>query len=350
MLSYFPPTTETMAATQLNEPIKVVKKLKKEGVLKYKGHLICNISLDEYLKGGKGYQDSLRLSIEDRINTVINDRYKAIKSKSKVLIQLDKLISKGFVAVTFKSKAETSLQNLFMIKRVLWTNKVHIAMDNTFNLLEKGIIRKVAYDYVHTIFDTRVDINKPLRQLQEYGLVQLFSNILSEKIKTKIIEQQAILTQFKTMQKSDQNIIKDINDIQMNIAKGEYQILTDYGKDIFTKKNEKLAARLSILKEEHKDRYDFYQEIAIKLRIEHEIILLTKIKNKLKGKHQYGYSGFVEEFKSQNFELNNQLLSLDVITELVNHTRNLYGKSTLRTDIEVIEELQQQISWNFNSQ
>lgn len=349
MLSYFPPTDEAMAVIQLNEPIKVIKKLKKNGTLNYIGKLICNKSINEYLKGGKGYKDSLRLSLEKTINTVIDDRYTSMKFQSKAIIQLDKLVAKGFITVTFKSKTETSLQNLFMIKRVEWTDEVHVAMNTLFNTIEKDIIKKVAYDYVYTNFDDRVDINKPLKQLQEYGLVHLFSNILSERIETKLAEQQVIVTQFQTLKKSEQKIIQDINDIQKSIAYNKYQISMSNGVALYTKENEQLALNISHLKKEHQDRYDFYQEIATKLRIDNGIILLTKFKNKLLDKHQWGYSGFVEEFQSQNFQVNNQVLSLDDIAKLVNHTRNLYGKSTLKTNKEIIEELQNEISWDFNA-
>jgi len=271
-----------------------------------------------------------------------------MKFHSKVIIQLDKLVAKDFVTVTFKSKTETSLQNFFMIKKVEWTDKVHVAVNIGLSNVE-NIIKKVAYDYVYTNFDDRVNIAKPLKELREYALVELFSDAITTKIEIKLTEQQAILTQFKTMQKSEQNIIKDINNIQKSIVHNEYQISMSHGIAKYTKENEQLALNISHLKKEHKDRYDFYQEIATKLRIDNEIILLTKFKNKLPDKHKWGYSGFVEEFQSQKFQVNNQVLSLDDITKLVNHTRNLYGKSTLKTNKEIIELLQNEISWDFNA-
>ncbi len=349
MLSFFPPTDENMAAIQLNEPIKVIKELKKKEILKHSGKLICNKSINEYLKGGKGYQDSLRLSLENKINTVIDDRHKVMKFHSKVIIQLDKLVAKGFVTVTFKSKTETSLQNFFMIKKVEWTDKVNSTVESSIDKIQENIIKKVAHEYNSTYFDTRTNLSKILKQIREYALIKLYLNALDERINIKLSEQQKILEQYNSLPETDITVLNKLLDIQKNIAQNEYNIFNDYSKEKFTKENEVLAIELLDLEVSNKNKYGFYLEMATKIRIENEISLLRKLKSELLKSHQWGYDDFVEEFQSQNFQISNQMLSLDDITKLVNHTRNLYGKSTLKTNKEIIEELQNEISWDFNA-
>ena len=350
MLSYFPPTNEAMAAVQLNEPIKVIKRLKKNGTLNHIGKLICNKSIDEYKKGGKGYHDSLRLLLEITINTVIDDRHKANVFHAKAIAQLDKLVAKGFVTVTFKTKEETSLQNFFMIKQVQWTDKAKVAIDNALENIEVNIIKKVAHEYKKTNFDDRVKLSKVFKQIRQHAVIKLYSNAFDKKIDIKLSEQKKILEQYNNLSKAEVTVINQLLDIQENIARNEYNIFNDYAKERFIKENEVLATKLFDLKTSHKNEYDFYQEMVTKIRIENEISLYRKLKSELLKSHKWGYNDFVEDFQPQSFQLNNQLLSLEDITKIVNHTRSLFKKVKLTSAEEIISELRETIAWDFNTQ
>ena len=209
MLSYFPPTTETMAATQLNESIKVVKKLKKEGVLKYKGHLICNISLDEYLKGGKGYHDSLQISLQKKIDESVKRQYAEQNLFKNVGVQLAYLLKHNYVKITFVDNKIYSSKNLYMIKNIQWTAKIKTALILQLELLYQNYITPIATQENDDSYRNN-NISDFLNLMKKIGAIDMFFKCIDLYINKLLVKLKEANVNFEALDKVEKNVVENI--------------------------------------------------------------------------------------------------------------------------------------------
>lgn len=347
MLSYSPTTNEAQAMEKLNVSVEVIKKLKKQGILKYAGHLICNRSIEEYIKGGKGYHDSLQMSLQKKIDKSVKRQYTEQNLFKNVGVQLAYLLKYNYVKITYVDNKVYSSKNLYMIKNIQWTNKIESSLELQLNLFHQNYIIPVATTKNTDFYQN--NISDFLNLIKKIGAVDKFFKHIDIFIEKRLKELEKANETFAMLDTVEKKVVESI--IKNKSKKISNDDLLPYQKysDTIKKENKNLDLELSRIEKNNKKKFSAYLVIIRNLEIKYEIGLLQKLKIKLENKIPFGYDNFVDDFQTKKFVMNNQLISLSDITEIVNHTRYLYNKAPLVTGEKIISELQSTIAWNFNS-
>ena len=347
--SFYPPTTELMVAKQLNKDIKEVKSLKKNGVLDYKGRLICNLSLDEYINGGYGYNEALSINLQRKIDDKIEEYYEKIVFQKKVSLQLLKLKSKGYIKISYKNGEMIKPTNPYAIKNVAWMKKSDTQCETALNFLENNLIARLAYSYYTvSLEDERcVDTLKEyLKQIREFGLVKKIESLIDNKIQELLSIEKDTLKSLESLDKTTQNKIIKLSKLKKDIVDCEYNLSNSVMVKSSSKRKIKYESQLLYFEE--LEEYADYDSLSDELYVSNEILLWKKIKTKLNQKNSYGYSDFVEEFNQRDDCLSNKILSQSDILSIVNETKQLFGLKQIKSFKSAYNELKKYTDWNYD--
>jgi len=348
ILSYSPTTNEAQAMEKLNVSAEVIKKLKKQNILKYAGHLICNRSIEEYIKGGKGYHDSLQIALQMKIDESVKKQYAEQTFFKNVGVQLAFLLKHNYVKISYVDDKVYSPKNLFMIKSIQWTNKIESSLEFKLNAFHQNYITPVA-----TTMNTdnyQNDISQFLNLIKKIGAVDKFFKHLDIFIEKRLKQLEKVSETFTMLDTVDKKIVESIIENKSKRISNDNMLPYMKYSNAIKKENKNLDLELSKIEKNNKEKFSDYLVIIRNLEIKYEIGLLNTLKNKLENKKSFGYDNIVDDFQAKRFVMNNQLISLSDITKIVNHTRSLYNKAPLVTGEKIISELQSTIAWNFNSQ
>lgn len=351
VLSYFPPTTEEQAAKKLGKDIKYVKKLKKDGVLDWSGKLVCNISLDEFIKGGSGYHNALSLNLQKKIDLKIKEYIKNPKPTSEEIIskQLINLHSKGYLEIVYKGNKMNKPTNIFAIKEVKWTEKVFINTKSAFEKIDDVLISKLAYEHGARY----CDVSQRYRELQsafissikQFGFVSIFKDLIQNHLEKLQEKQKKIQLELEQVKKDDHEKILSIKKLKSDLSCALFSIEQNILPEMAEKRKLECEAKLETLKNNNPEfaQLEFF---ANKLNIDNEISLWNRFINKLDSHNAHGFNDVPNEFSNRLDFANNGILSKEEILEVVNHTRYLYKKDGI-TDFNLAKkELSNCISWN----
>lgn len=349
MLSYYPPTTEEQAAIKLGQDIKYVKKLKKNGVLDYKGKLICNLSLDEFINGGYGYNNALSLNLQKKIDKKLQEYIKNPKPISEEIIskQLINLHSKGYLEIVYKGKRMNKPTNIFAIKQVKWTEKVHTYIKSAFEEIDDVLISKIAYEHYMGNFNERYKetLNKAISNIKRFGFVSKFKDLIQSHLEKLQEKQNEIQLEFEQRNKQDQQDILSIKKLKSDLSFALFSIEQDILPKMAEKTKLECESKLELLKNNN-SKFSELEIFAKKLNIDNEISLWKKFNNKLDGHNAHGFNDVVNDFNNRLDFANNGVLTKDEILEVVNHTRHLYRKDSFKDFNLAKKELSNCISWN----
>ena len=347
--SYFPPVTETDVAQKLNCSLKEVKKLKKTGVLDFRGKFICNHSLDEYFRGGGDFGSALSINLKRKIDEKIIEYHKDSAFQKKVRNQIIYSHNKGFINISYKSNKMAKPFNLYAIKKLEWTQKIKKATNDAFHNIKKDFVNKIAYQHYTSYVDARF-INKKrsfISQIKKFGLVGFFNEYIDKELIELKKDESKILKLFNSLNDNKKENIKQINKLKSNIDICDRSIKFSEMIEF----NKKRKSEYEVCLDELKANIDFEEldNIANQLNISYSITIWTRFKNELNKTNKNGYSNLVKEFNNrENDYVENNLLSKTDILDIVNKTKLLCGLRTLNSFEEAINEMNNYIEWSFN--
>jgi len=346
--SFYPPTTESDVANFLNISIKDVKKLKSKSILDYKGKLICNLSLDEYRKGGCGYDDSLSINLQTKIDENIEKQYKASIFRKKISQQLIELYDKEYIKVFYKNTTMMKPTNIFAIKKVEWSDKVKTTTNSVFEKLKSEIVYELAYTHHSSTVDDRYSksYKNYISEIRKFGFVSIFTNLIENHLKFLNKHKDIIDTAIEEYSDEKQKLIKLIQKLYSDLDRAELNL----SMDILTKMNSKIKIDSeNKIDELSKDKnFDEYHKLATDLDINNEIDLWIRVRNKLNKKNHHNYNDFVTEFNDRDDVVNNSLISKTELLEIVNYTKQLYKLKPIDSVDTVIDEMKSQLDWNYD--
>lgn len=349
VLPFYPPTTEKDAAKKLDIEVKEVKKLKKNGILDYSGKLICNLSLDEYIRGGCDYDDTLSINLQKKIDEMIIDHHKDMKLRKRVSSQLLNLYNDGFLQITYKSSPMIKPSNLYTVKQVAWTDK---AQEEVMELLKQ--INFLFESHCMSImsmdskYKTKYKVH--VAQIKKYGFVTLAIPLIEKKIKQLEGHKEQFQSELKKLSSDEQQIIISLNKLREKLEVNKYHV-AHQDKDNFMYK----SSLKNIPEEEQKllllqddGNFEFYDDMATKSRTSDIITMWSRVQNKLTGNNIYGYSDFVTEFNNRKDSIENHLLSKSDVLAVINKTNTMHGKSKVDDVETAIDEMNSKLKWNYN--
>lgn len=347
-LSFYPPTTEEEAAKKLGKNIKYVKKLKSKGILDYKGKLICNISLDEYISKGCGYDDSLSANLQELIDKNIEEHYKSYLFRKKISQQLITLYDKKYIKPFYKNTEMMKPTNIFAIKKVEWTDKVNTATQFVFEKLKSEIIYELAYNHHTSYVDERYtkSYKKFVSEIRKFGFVSIFTNLIENHLEFLYKYKVNIDNSVNEYSRNEQELIRSIQKLYADLDYSKFNLLENNQIPYYSKIKLKCETKISELSKNKK--FDKYHKLATDLNINNEIDLFKELKNKLNKKNHHNYNDFVTEFNDRDNIVNNNLISKTELLETVNKTKNMYKLKNIN-DVEIaINEMKSKLDWNYN--
>lgn len=347
-LSYFPPTTESDAAILLNKTVKDVKKLKSKSILGYKGKLICNLSLGEYLKGGCGYDDSLSINLQTQIDENIEKQYKAYVFRKKISQQLIDLYDGEYIKVFYKNTEMMKPTNIFAIKKVEWTDKVKTATNFVFEKLKSEIIYELSYNHHKSFVDDRYakPYKKFVSEIRKFGFVAIFTNLIEQHLEFLNEHKLIVDNALKEYDDETQKLIKAIQKLYADLDYAEFNLSMNILIPFYAKTKAECETKIAELSKD--ERFDEYHKLASDLDINNEIDLWIRFRNKLNEKNHHHYNDFVTEFNDRDDVVNNNLISKTELLEIVNYTKQLYKLKTIDSVETAIDEMKNKLDWNYN--
>ncbi len=347
--SFYPPTTESDAAAKLQLDIKEIKKLKKNGFLDYKGKLICNLSLQEYLNGGKGYHEVLSIHLQNKIAKKIDMHHKEIQLFKKVSEQLIKLYSKDYITVSYKSIQMMKPTNIYAVKMVGWSSKADKHAQNVLQIIGSEIIEKLSYTYYsNNLQDERIVkfFEGYIKQIKEFGFVSKIDLLIDKKITERQAVQEDILTLYDSLSEKDRHNIDELSKLKKDIANCEYSLILVPDATYSRKKLDEYQSKLVELK--NTANFEEHENYSEKLYISYEIQLWQGFKEQLNTKNPYGYQDFVTEFNETKNVVKNKLLSKRDIVDVVNQTKKLFNLKPIKSFESACNELNNSLGWHYD--
>jgi hypothetical protein len=344
-LSYFPPTTEEDAASMANVSLKEIKKLKKEGYLIYNGKLICNLSLEEYINGGCGYDDVLSYTLQKKIDEKIVESYNKTLFQKKITTQMIELEKKKYITIEYKNKKLINPINSYSIKSVEWNKIVFEKVEDGFNKIGDTLIKKLSYTHHTDYIDSRYDktLKEMVRNIKQMGMVGLLTKKIDtevEKLQCKESEVLEIFKSFESEKQSDIGRIKELKKFIDNCDKSIYnEIMVDSNSQRKTILEEELQSLML------NENFSQYSEFVDTLNVSNEIRLWNIFKTSISGKNSFGYSDFVDEFNDRDKLIPNTLLKSSDVLKVVNETKRLFKQSSVTDYKLVVSELSDKLNW-----
>lgn len=347
ILPYFPPTTKEEASKKLDVSLKYVENLIKDGVLKSNGILVNNFSIENFIKGGKGYVNQLSMELNHLLDNHLEYRLKMSKEKSKVMNFLNRLSNDGFIDVSFKSEETTSLANLSMIEKVKWNKKAKFFMNKLLDEIIEKDLSLFAYEYGinYVEVDTKSDLEIHIKNIKENGFSGLFTEVLNERIEQEKVQLKEYLSDFEKLSKSQKDMVLEIKSIKREIVSSHFKIYDENTKEKYSKKIEHLENGLEQIKNKSVCDFEFYERWIYKLNLENEIQLLEGLKPRIWNNNRNHFHDFVNHFNSMDFRFDNHILSMELIRGRVNHIRELYKLDKFDNDSEILNELKEKLAW-----
>lgn len=344
-LSYFPPTTEEDAASMANVSLKEIKKLKKEGYLKYNGKLICNLSLDEYINGGCGYDDVLSYTLQKKIDEKIVESYNKTLFQKKITAQMIELEKKKYITIEYKNKKLIHPINSYSIKSVKWNKIVFERVEDAFNKIGVILIKKLSYTHHTDSFDSRYDetLKDMVKRIKQMGMVGLLTKKIDTEVEKLKCSESEVLEIFESFESKKQSDIRMIKKLKKSIDNCDKAIYDEMMVDSTLKRKALYEEELHSLM--LNENFSEYSEFVDRLNISNEIRLWNIFKISISGKNSYGYSDFVDEFNDRDKLISNTLLTSSDVLRVVNETKRLFKQSSI-TDYEfAASELSDKLRW-----
>ena len=404
MSSYSPTTNEAQAMEKLNVSAEVLKKLKKQGILKYAGHLICNRSIAEYIKGGKGYQQALNTAIVSAINVELMSRFELIKKREKAELQLKELHELGFIDLLYPEKCDKQRHKLFFEREI--------------DKIREATISPICEDYIQEqileansiidsyVFEGTIDygnghekIKEILKSIKSLGLAAPTQKEIDSKIVAVKKEIQALglseyhekivydetahqFRKYAYKTSKEVELAKKIVTLESSIfyynrllyaLTKTFDIEAEIQKYAFSSKRHNLKelkieieqirlgevdkyekfreAESQKIKQIELDNPDILERIYLekkKLKYKDKIKELRSTSESIQNKKNTGYSDFFKEHQNHT-TARNTILSTEQVYKVVNQVRLSFNKQPFKHKQEALAELQNQISWDFNA-
>jgi len=346
--SYFPPQTEEEVSVKLNKPLKDIKKLKKIGVLDFKGKLICNLCLEEYINGGCGYDDVLSIKFQSKIDDKIEYHYKSMKFRKAIESQLIKLYERDYLKITYKTVEMMKPTNIYAIKKVEWTEKAKIQSLKVYKKINTDLIKELAYTYHTDNFNERDNklFKQGVSEIKEYGFVELVCSSIDKEINKLKIKEKEVISKFDKFDKEKKETIKLISKKKNKLYETEYQLSMGFLEKTNLRVKNELDEEL--LELQNDKNYDELCKEVDKLNVSKELKLWIDFKNNINKRNGFGFSDFVNEFNKSEYSIENNLLSKTDILDLVNESKKLFGMKQITKFESVVKELKQSSHWNYN--
>lgn len=350
ILSYFPPTTKEEASEKLDVALKYVESLINDGVLKSNGSLVDNLSIENFIKGGKGYLNHLSMELNKLLDNYLEYRLKMNKEKSKVMSFLFKLSSDGFINVNFKSEETTSLTHLSMIEKVEWNENGKQFVTELLNEIIEKDLSIFAYEYGINYIElsTETDLKIHIKNIKERGFSGLFTEVLNERIELKKIQLQEYLSDFENLPISQKDMVLEVKSIKREIIRKGFLIYDESSKEKYSKEIEILESELKEIQIKSTCNFEFYENWIYKLNLKNEIELLEGLKPRIWNNNRNHFHDFVNHFNSMDFRFDNHILSMKLIRDSVNNTRYLYKLDEFHSDSKILKELNEKLGWDYS--
>jgi hypothetical protein len=375
MLSYVPPTNEEKAMVKLNISIKELKRLKDNGLLKHKGSLICNRSIDEYLKGGSGYKEALSTAITSAINAELINRFELIQKREAAEHQLKELYALGFIDLLFPDKNSKKRHKLFFERKIDKIQEAKLSPLTTEYIQEQikeanSIIDEYVIDGNIDYGEANNKIQVILKEIKKLGLVAPAQKEIKRKVELVKKEIKALglsenhekIVYDETAYQFRKYAYRNCKEVELakEMRKLEESIFY-YNRQLFSFTKDSLEKKVQFesfrekefqkIKQIEVDNADIVERIYLekkKLKYEEKISELNRQSESLQDTRNKGYSDFFKEYKNDT-TAKNTIISMQQVHNVVNQVRTAFNKKAFETEVETINELQNQISWNFNT-